>query len=188
MKVNIEGSPEELREVLGGESRKKEWRPECRREEPPLVQLPPVAPRQPRQPLMRWTQPVHRDVMRQIADKPPELGGVLIGPAEEMRATHFIFDETGTGSAVEWIFGHVRINEILKEYTARGMDMKGFLHSHPPGSTQLSGQDLRDFRKPFLNPKNDVTEIWAPLVVNGVIYPYILYPEGEPVLAQLVLI
>ena len=142
-----------------------------------------------RMPLMKWTQSVYQQILREIGAKPPQLGGILLGPTGELLATHFIFDETGRGSSASWTFGHHRINEILREYVPRKLDMKGFVHSHPSGITSLSAQDVNDFRKPFSNDRNeDLTEVWAPIIVDGRTYPYLLYPnQPKPVLAQLVL-
>jgi len=143
-----------------------------------------------RLPTMRWTQSVYQQIMREIGSKPPELGGILLGPAGELLATHFVFDETGRGSSVAWTYGHNRINEILRQYVPLKLDMKGFVHSHPSGVTSLSSQDVNDFRKPFANAKNeDLAEVWAPIVVDGRVLPYLLYRDhAQPVLTQLVLL
>jgi proteasome lid subunit RPN8/RPN11 len=142
-----------------------------------------------RQPPMKWTQSVYQQIIREIGSKPPELGGILLGPTGESLATHFAFDEAGRGSTVSWTFGHDRINELLRQYVPLKLDMKGFVHSHPSGVTSLSTQDVTDFRKPFANGKNqDLTEVWAPIVVGGRVIPYMLLrDQPQPVLAQLVL-
>jgi hypothetical protein len=142
-----------------------------------------------RLPPMKWTQGVYQQVIREIGSKPPELGGVLLGPADEMLATHFIFDETGRGSSTSWTFGHARLNELLRQYVPLRLHMRGFVHSHPSRVTSLSAQDVNDFRKPFANAKNEnLTEVWTPIVVDGRVYPYLLYPDQpQPMLAQLVL-
>ena len=135
------------------------------------------------------SQTAYQQLLRDIGAHKPERGGYLLGPVNERMASHFVFDETGVGSAVSWTFGHGRINELLKKYVPLGLDLKGFVHSHPSRMTSLSSQDLTDFCKPFGNGKNgDLTEILAPLVVDGQIYPYILYRDNpKPVLAQIIL-
>lgn len=142
-------------------------------------------------PFMKLSQTAYQAIMRDIGAHPPERGGILLGPVGEMSATHFIFDETGKGTGASWTFGHLRINEILKQYVPLGLDMRGFIHSHPSGYRTLSSQDLTDFSKPFHNPKNeDLQEVWAPIVVDGSIYPFIIFRDrpnqAEP--AQIVLI
>jgi proteasome lid subunit RPN8/RPN11 len=143
-----------------------------------------------RMPPMKWTQTVYQQIIQEISSKPPELGGILLGPTGELLATHFIFDETGRGSSASWTFGHNRINEILRQFVPLKLDMKGFIHSHPRGVTSLSAQDVTDFRKPFTNAKNeDLAEVWAPIVVDGRVVPFVLYRhQPQPVLAQLVLL
>jgi proteasome lid subunit RPN8/RPN11 len=143
-----------------------------------------------RMPPMKWTQSVYQQVMREIGSKPPELGGILLGPTGETLATHFVFDETGRGSTASWTFGHNRINEILRQYVPLKLDMKGFVHSHPSGVTSLSAQDVDDFRKPFANTKNeDLAEVWAPIVVGSRVVAYtLLRDQPQPVLAQLILL
>ena len=140
-------------------------------------------------PVMKMTQTPYQQIIRDIGIPKPERGGVVLGPVDEKIVTHFIFDATGVGTAASWTFGHQWINEVLKKYAPLGLDMKGFVHSHPSGITSLSSQDLKDFRKPFDNAKNgDLTEVLAPLVVDGQIYPYILYRDNpKPVLARIVL-
>jgi proteasome lid subunit RPN8/RPN11 len=139
---------------------------------------------------MKWTQTVYQQILREIGSKPPELGGILLGPVGELLATHFVFDETGRGSTVAWTFGHNRINEVLRQYVPLKLDMKGFVHSHPTGVTSLSAQDVNDFRKPFANSKNhDLPEVWAPIVVGNRVIPYVLLrDQAQPALAHLVLL
>jgi proteasome lid subunit RPN8/RPN11 len=140
-------------------------------------------------PVMKWTQTVYQRVLRDIGGFPPERGGILLGPVGELMATHFVLDETGSGTSASWTIGHVQINELLRKHVPLGLDMKAFVHSHPSGMTSLSGQDIADFRKPFAKSKHEsLAQVWAPLVVDGQIYPYILYREQpEPVPARLVL-
>jgi len=175
--MHIECTPDEFRSLfVVPKKRKSQW--------------PNGSPAQlERLPIMRWTQSVYQQIIRDIGSRPPELGGILLGPADELLATHFVFDETGRGSSTSWTFGHTRINEILRQYVPLKLHMRGFVHSHPASVTSLSSQDVNDFRKPFANAKNeDLTEVWAPIVVGGRIYPYLLYPDKpQPVLAQLVL-
>ena len=114
-------------------------------------------PHQPKSlPLMKWTQSVYQQIIREIGSRPPELGGILLGPADDLLATHFVFDKTGYGSSVSWTFGHHRINDILRQYAPLKLDMKGFVHSHPSSvnSPSPSGYQ-RDLRKPFDSVKNE---------------------------------
>jgi proteasome lid subunit RPN8/RPN11 len=147
--------------------------------------------RQGRRPLMRLTQSAYCDIMQEIGERPPERGGILLGPAGQALATHFVPDETGRGTSASWAFDHRRLNEIIRHYLTVRMDMLGFVHSHPPGYRQLSPQDIRDFQKPFANAKNtNLHEVWAPIVVDGALHPYILLRDDPdvPALAELILI
>jgi hypothetical protein len=41
--------------------------------------------------------------------------------------------------------------------------------------------------KVFLNPSNRITEVYMPIVVDGIMYPFVVFPSGA-VEAQLVLL
>ena len=140
-------------------------------------------------PVMKMVQSAFDGIMREIGSKPPELGGWLLGPVGERLVTHFVLDTSGVCSPTKWVFGAQDANRMLREYVPLRVDMKGFVHSHPSGITSLSSQDLKAFRRPFDNRKNvGLTEVLAPIVVDGKIYPYILYREAvKPVLAQIVI-
>jgi hypothetical protein len=141
-------------------------------------------------PHMKFTKAVYKQIMDQLAPLKPERGGMILGPDNQQFVSHFVLDDTGMGTGGSWTFGHKRLNEILKEYLALGLDCKGFIHSHPPGYQSLSQQDVIEFGKDFRNPKHqDLDEIWLPIIVDGLLYPYILYRNkpDQPVSAQLVL-
>lgn len=141
-------------------------------------------------PIIQVAQTCHQQIVRDIMSKPPEVGGWLLGPTGSPVVTHFVLDSTGRGTAASFTFDHTRLNDILRQYVALGLDAKGAIHSHPSGYTRLSSGDLTYVKKLFNNPKNDVHEIYMPIVVDRNIHPYIVYRDNpdEPQPAQLVLI
>src|SRR5437899_3125268 len=96
MTMTFEGTPRELRSFLQ-RARRRVLRPAAdvpaRRARPEPADAVPAA-RLEGQPLMKMTQAAYRDILREIAGRPPERGGILLGPAGQSLATHFVLDET----------------------------------------------------------------------------------------------
>src|SRR5437660_541313 len=94
--------------------------------------------------------------MRALARRPPEAGALLIGPAGHRSVTHVIPDETGHATAASFTWDHRALNATLAQYTALGLDAKGFLHTHPGHCRRLSEGDLEFVRRVVLVPGNAV--------------------------------
>jgi proteasome lid subunit RPN8/RPN11 len=108
----------------------------------------------------------------ELASREPEFACVLLGPVGHRSVTHIVPDTTGEGTPTEFRIGARRINEILRQHVPLGLEAKGFAHSHPSGCDRLSGGDLTYVRRLFANPKNDITEIHMPIVVDGRFLPF----------------
>lgn len=128
-------------------------------------------------PVILMAQTVYQDIINHLATKPPEAGGVLIGPRDHRSVSHYVPDDTGTSSPTSFTFDHKRLNEILRDYVRLGLDAKGFVHSHPPGVHRLSSGDHAFIRTQLSNPKNTPGEILMPIVVGREIIPYIVYAD-----------
>jgi proteasome lid subunit RPN8/RPN11 len=116
-----------------------------------------------------------------------ERGGLLLGPLETEQVTIFVPDRTGESRPGSFTFDHARLNAALAGWLAQGFDCKGFAHSHPPGCTELSDGDLEYVRGILALPANDVTEVLMPVVCDGRMHGFIVYPDrpNEPVDAEI---
>lgn len=125
------------------------------------------------------TTTAHDQALKYLKWRGREEGGLLLGPADHHCVTHFIPDEEGVGTPGSFTLGASWLNAVLKKYVALGLDAKGVIHMHPPGYQRLSSQDMEYARKLMGNPKNTVDRLLMPLVVDGRMIPYIIFPD-EP--------
>lgn len=143
---------------------------------------------------MHLTRAVYEEIMKALTSRPPEAGGLLLGPRNHHAVTHFYLDETARATATTFTLDDVGMNRVLKDYKACGIDAKGIVHSHPHGCRAPSNPDLEYVRRLFANPKNAETpEILLPIVCGGKFLPYVITREDgqkhslKPAPAKLVL-
>jgi proteasome lid subunit RPN8/RPN11 len=141
-------------------------------------------------PVLLMSSAVYDEILEAIGSQPPECGGLLLGPKNHRAVTHFLLDEAGVGTAASFTWDSRGLTKLLKHYIACGVDAKGFVHSHPTGITTLSGGDLVYAARCFETDTSASIDMLAmPLVVEGVLYPYVVLREDphRAVPAQLVL-
>lgn len=129
-------------------------------------------------------------MMADLTTRPPEAGGVLIGPVDHDAVTHYVPDSTGRATSASFTFDHMRINEMLRHYVPLGLDAKGVAHSHPYGCFALSGGDLQFVSDCFAKaPQLEFDRFYMPIVVGKRVFPYIVYRRESPVavFSQLIL-
>ena len=103
--------------------------------------------------------------MLTIAGKRPETGGILLGPINSDDITDFYFDNTALSTGATYSPDHVTLNRRMKEeWMPCGIDMKGFVHSHPRGVDRLSAGDLTYIRR-LLEVNDDMDVFAAPIVL-----------------------
>jgi proteasome lid subunit RPN8/RPN11 len=96
---------------------------------------------------------------------PPETGGILLGPVGSDDVTDYYFDATAACSGATYTPDHVTLRRKMKdEWVPAGLDMKGFVHSHPGGLDRLSGGDLIYIRR-LLEKNPDMRMFAAPIVI-----------------------
>jgi proteasome lid subunit RPN8/RPN11 len=123
------------------------------------------------------SRPCHDHVLRELTSRPPEAGGLLLGPRDHRAVTHFVLDETGAGTPASFTFDHERLNALLAPLLAAGLDVKGLVHSHPDGCDRLSAGDLAYARRLLRNPRNDAEAVLMPIVVAGTLLPFVVRRE-----------
>jgi proteasome lid subunit RPN8/RPN11 len=88
-------------------------------------------------------------IRKTIGTLPPESGGLLAGSRKTGVITFFYFDDLANCSSVGYSPDTVTLNLLLTRLNAEGIDMLGFVHSHPAGLHQPSGGDIYYCRKIF---------------------------------------
>jgi proteasome lid subunit RPN8/RPN11 len=124
--------------------------------------------------VFKVTDAVYMHVLRELAYAPPERMGVLLGPKDHDRLlTHFIADPTGNSTSASFTIDRERLQPLLDPYFACGLDIKGYVHSHPSGCTRPSAGDLAYLRGLFARAGNSkTTEFFFPIVCDSKLHPY----------------
>jgi len=114
---------------------------------------------------IRTDHQVINDAMNSICSRSPESGGILLGPVGTNEITEFYFDQGGRCSGATYSPDHVGLMRKMKEeWLPAGIDMKGFVHSHPGRMDWLTGGDLSYISR--LLDKNPKMELFfAPIVI-----------------------
>jgi proteasome lid subunit RPN8/RPN11 len=128
---------------------------------PPLVPLPVPPP----VPVIRMDRHVMCQLLCSIAARGPESGGILLGPIGSNDITGFYFDYTARCTYGTYTPDHLTLGRKMKEeWMPSGIDMKGFSHSHPGTSAQLSDGDMIYIRR-LLQINPDMSLFAAPIVI-----------------------
>lgn len=108
---------------------------------------------------------VHCAILCMIGARRPETGGILLGPIGSNDVTDFYFDATASCSGATYTPDHVTLRRKMnEEWVPAGIDMKGFVHSHPGGFDRLSAGDLAYIRR-LLEKNADMSVFAAPIVI-----------------------
>lgn len=121
--------------------------------------------KQPQMPVVKIAHSVCRDILLTIGARPAESGGILLGPVGTNDVTDFFFDDGGscTGSTYSPDCTTLR-QKMQEEWLPAGIDMKGFVHSHPGSFDRLSTGDLIYINR-LLDKNDDMTMFIAPIVI-----------------------
>ncbi|MBL7107461.1 MAG: hypothetical protein ISS77_07645 [Phycisphaerae bacterium] len=127
---------------------------------PPLNQF----NKQPHMPVVKIAHSVCKDILLTVGARPVESGGILLGPVGTNDVTDFFFDNGGscTGSTYSPDCTTLR-QKMKKEWLPAGIDMKGFVHSHPGTFDRLSTGDMVYINR-LLDKNDDMTMFVAPIV------------------------
>lgn len=88
------------------------------------------------------TNEVLRRVEQEIADRPPEQGGALLGPPGSPAVTRFIYDSWAHTTGASYVPSDELIDEVPRIERHEDLEFKGIIHSHPGGMGHPSGQDI----------------------------------------------
>ncbi len=127
-------------------------------------------------PLLKMTQGVYRQMVTELAARPPEAAGILLGPQEdEPFATHFVLDTRGTSTRVSFRLDVEHLNEVLTQFRQCDLTCVGIVHSHPTGMYAPSHGDLEYVKRVLGHEANCETSIFLfPIFCDGRLHPYVL--------------
>ncbi len=116
-------------------------------------------------PALYMTYEAYQSVMRSVASRPAETGGILLGPIDSDEVTGFYFDGSADCTGGTYSPNHpVLVSKMKSEWVPSGLDMKGFVHSHPGDYARLSPGDLVYIERLLaINP--DMGVFAAPIVI-----------------------
>lgn len=106
------------------------------------------------------------DVEREVAAHPPERGGALLGPRLRPLVTRFVADPEVARSAPAYAPSRALDAAVKALEAGEGLELKGIVHSHPPGHDHPSGQDVRELAE-GLARNGHMPCYLAPVVTRG---------------------
>ena len=115
---------------------------------------------------LRITAPVLEEIRRQIGDRRAEHGGILGGSREDGVVRHFYFDGTARRTGGTYSPDHITVNRLFKdEWNPAGINLLGFVHSHPSGFRRPSGGDLV-YARNILQVIPELDRLLLPIVIT----------------------
>ena len=123
---------------------------------------------------------VRRDILRALGKHRPERGGLLGGDRKHGRITHFWHDQSPLlADPTTYEPNHQAINQVLRDWNARGVDLVGMVHSHPASFAQPSAADC-EYARRILHHIPAMDQFFMPIVLTRCesgqarIYPYVV--------------
>ena len=116
-------------------------------------------------PELRMDSVAYKSMLLTIGSHRPETGGILLGPIGSNDITTWYFDRGGNCTGASYSPDHVNLNQRMKDiWLPLGIDMKGFVHSHPGRHDWLTTGDLAYINR-LLDKNDDMTMFAAPIVI-----------------------
>jgi proteasome lid subunit RPN8/RPN11 len=114
---------------------------------------------------INMTREAFDKAMLSICSRPAESGGLFLGPVGSNDVTDFFFDSGGHVTGASYSPDCVTLNKKMQEeWIPAGLDMKGFVHSHPRRLDTLTYEDLMYIKKLLIaNP--DMSVFIAPIII-----------------------
>ena len=112
------------------------------------------------------SQSAFDEIKATVGNKPAESGGLLFGSRKDFTVTRFLFDKNSINTRSSYTFNTGYLNPIIKRWwEEEGLELIGFLHSHPFGIGRLSEPDKKYFKSQFKNI--DVEKFLTPLIFSA---------------------
>jgi proteasome lid subunit RPN8/RPN11 len=114
---------------------------------------------------LSMTRQVYDQIESTIGCLTAETGGMIGGDRRKGLVTHFHFDGLASKTGVTYSPDVVEVNRVLSEvWTPQGVELLGFVHSHPGGPRQPSPGDLV-YAENILKAMPSMSEIILPIVM-----------------------
>lgn len=114
---------------------------------------------------IKMSQKAYRKMMYYICSRPAESGGILLGPVGSNVVTDFYFDSGGTCTGASYSPDHITLNKLMKQkWLPAGIDMKGFVHSHPGRLDWITNGDMAYINR-LLDKNSDMQMFIAPVII-----------------------
>jgi len=115
--------------------------------------------------IIKMSQGAYKKIMNYISARPAESGGILLGPVGSNEVTDFYFDSGGTCTGATYSPDYRTLGKLMKEkWLPSGIDMKGFVHSHPGMLDWLTNGDMVYIDR-LLDKNPDMDMFIAPIVI-----------------------
>ncbi|HSN92044.1 MAG TPA: ThiF family adenylyltransferase [Anaeromyxobacteraceae bacterium] len=122
------------------------------------------------------------DLEREIAAHPPERGGALLGPRLRPLVTRFLADPEAAAGGASFAPSRALDGRVKALERDEGLELKGIVHSHPPGLDHPSERDGRELAE-GLRRNGHMPCYLAPVVTRGAAEPLegheIALPSGK---------
>jgi proteasome lid subunit RPN8/RPN11 len=117
-------------------------------------------------PALRVTKAVYEEIRNSIGALRAEHGGALGGDRTAGIITHFHFDNSARRTGVTYSPDHETLNRLFTEsWNPTGVNLLGFVHSHPPGYRQPSGGDIT-YAERILKHIPELKRLYLPIVMT----------------------
>lgn len=107
-----------------------------------------------------------RQISESIGSRPAEQGGALGGNRDDDIVTHFFFDRSARRTGATYSPDHHRLNRLFDEkWNPAGINLLGFVHSHPPGCFSPSSGDI-EYAERILEAIPKLKHLYLPIVMT----------------------
>jgi len=121
-------------------------------------------------------------MLKTVGSLPAEAGGLLFGSRTDWVITKFLYDKDAETTCSTYSFNVGYLNPMIDKLDDEGLQLLGFVHSHPPNAKRLSEPDKKYFLSQFDNISVD--KFLVPLMFPAVdgtydFVPYVIYKDGR---------
>jgi hypothetical protein len=113
--------------------------------------------------ILRVLDAVLRAVDAELAARPPERGGALLGPPGRPLVTRFVADPGARGTSSSWAPSRALAARVQEVERAEALELKGLVHSHPPGLERPSEGDRAEIAE-ALRRNDHLASFLSPIV------------------------
>lgn len=138
-------------------------------------------------PSLQITKPMLEKIYATVGRLPAEHGGALGGSREDGIVRYYHFDDTAQRTGATYSPNHRFLNQLFKEqWNPKGINLLGFVHSHPPGVRRPSYGDVI-YAERILEYIPELDRLLLPIVISEAntgrfeILPYAAIRDGNRV-------